>query len=139
MTTPIITILKDFPEIGIPNNPIVLYNGGQLLVCYEISLTDNKFAVIEFEGMIEYKVTPINDEGIGKHKYAKFGLNWYSIHEITNIEEIDYWKSIKPKYWVFTFQDRTVEVLGTKINIVNNDCDVVKLKSIVSDFTNKYL
>jgi hypothetical protein len=102
MSRPTVRILTDLPKIGIPNNPIVLYNGGRLMLCYEISHSDGEYAVIKFDP-IEYTVTPINDEGLGTHKYARYGLEWYEAHEIENIEEVIRWRVLAPKYWGILF------------------------------------
>jgi hypothetical protein len=137
MSVPTVKILTDLPNIGIPNDPIVLYNGKRLMLCYEISHSDGAYAVIKFDA-IEYMVTPINDEGLGKHKYAKYGLKWYEIHEIDNIEELTKWKVLTPKYWVFCFKDRTVEILGKKLEVVETACDSGKLRNVTNEFINEY-
>jgi hypothetical protein len=81
MSTPTIKINSVLPEIGIPFDPIILFFQGKVLLSYQLPLStgNGKFGILIFTP-IEFKVTPINDEGIGKHKFAKYGLRWYSIH-----------------------------------------------------------
>lgn len=137
MSRPTVKILTDLPQIGIPNDPIVLYNGCRLMLCYEISHSEGKYAVIKFNP-IWYSVTPINDEGLGLHKYAKYGLKWYEIHEIGNIEELIKWHVLAPKYWVFCFKDRTVEILGTRLDVIEKACDRGELKNVMNEFIEEY-
>jgi hypothetical protein len=137
MSKPTVKILTDLPKIGIPNDPIVLYNASKLMLCYEISLSDRNHAVIKFDA-IEFSVTPINDEGLGKHKYANYVLKFYEIHEIEGIEELSRWQALTPKYWVFCFKDRTVEILGTGLTIIEKACDSEKLKNVMTGFIKEY-
>lgn len=138
MSRPTVTILTDLPKIAIPHDPIVLYNGSTLMLCYEISQSEGEYAIIKFDP-VEYTVTPINDEGLGTHRYAEYGLKWYEIHEIENIEELSKWQALAPKYWVFCFKDRTVEIIGTELNVLEKACDSDKLKNLMDEFIKEYI
>lgn len=136
MNKPTVKIITTLPAIGIPNDPIVVYNGNALLLCYETTHSNENYAVIRFDNVIEYCVRSINDEGLGKHKYAAYGLKFYSIHELDNIEETISWSALAAKYWIFCFKDRTVEVLGTAFNVIEKSYDMRKLNIITTDFIN---
>ena len=131
---PIVRINTELPEIGIPDDPIVLFFQNEVLLCYELSPSDGFFAVLLFENPIQYSVTPINDEGIGNHRFAKNGLTWYTIHEITNIEETNKWKVLNPIYWVFTFKDRTFELLGREPKVLEANCRIDDAKARINSF-----
>jgi len=134
MNQPKIRICDELPDIAVPEDPIVLYNGSKLMLCYETTSGDNTYAVISFGRIIEYKLTPINDEGFGKYKYAKYGMKPYSIHEIKNIDETLRWQISEPKYWVFCFKDRTFEALGTDLIVIKSSCDKITMEHIITDF-----
>jgi hypothetical protein len=119
---PKIILNKDLPEIGIPFDPICIFLSYKILIGYEIPPSKGEFAILIFEDIIEFKITPVNDQGIGSHRFAKDGLTWYSIHEVTQIDETEKWKVLKPIYWIFTFKDRTIEVLGSKPLVIQSTC-----------------
>ena len=133
--TPKIIICNDFPEIAIPNDPIVLFNGNKVLLCYETIPHNENYAIIEYSNIIEFKVTPINDEGLGKHPYAKYGLKFYSIHIIENTLETKRWSILGAKYWVYCFKDRTFEVIGCNYKIIELKCDRERLNDILSQYS----
>ncbi len=135
MLKPTIKINTELPEIGIPFDPIVMFFSRRVFISYEIPPSKGKFAILIFKHAIEFKITPINDEGIGSHKFAKYGLHWYSIHEITNIEETERWKYFNPIYWVFTFKDRTFEILAEPPIVLEKDCTIENVIQHLGSFS----
>ncbi len=133
--TPTIIKNTELPKIGIPFDPIIMFLSNRLFISYEIPPSIGEFAVLIFDDLIEYKNTPINDEGIGSHRFAKYGLDWYSIHEITNIKETIYWKVLNPIYWVFTFKDLTFEILGSAPIVVERACSKEVVSQHLSSFS----
>nr|WP_320131523.1 hypothetical protein [uncultured Holophaga sp.] len=104
-------ICNQAPLIGIPEPPAVFSDTRDLLVSYE-SDSESDFVIVRFEHCIEHRLTPINDEGLGKHPYSKSGLDFYSFHEIVNSPEAEPWKALKIKHFVLTFKDNTLDVLA---------------------------
>jgi len=44
-------------------------------------------AVVRFTGLIDHRLAPINDEGLGRHRYVASGLQPYSFNELVGTEE----------------------------------------------------
>lgn len=132
---PTIKINTELPEIGIPFDPMIVYFSYKVFISYEVTPSKGKFAILLFEHPIEVKITPINDDGIGSHRFARFGLTWYSIHEITDIEETEKWKTRNPTYWVFTFKDRTFEILGSPPLVIERECSIEVVSQHLETFT----
>ncbi len=81
------------PEPEIPDLPALLSDSSNLWLAYVVApLTAEQFAVIRFTGVIDHRLSPINDEGLGQHTYAAAGLKWYSFNEIFDSLETKCWQ-----------------------------------------------
>lgn len=79
MPTPRVTIWSEAPKLALPESPSLLVDSRSILLAYETAGTKkDTYAVVRFTDVIDHRLSPINDEGLGKHAYAKFGLEWYS-------------------------------------------------------------
>jgi hypothetical protein len=115
MSAPRVTIWSEAPELAIPDLPAVLADEGSLLVSYRAA---RGYAVVRFEHLIDHRLSPINDEGLGKHPYAKYGLKWYSFNEVSDSKECLEWSVLRARHWVITFKDVTLDVLATGAGVV---------------------
>ena len=101
---------QDAPEIGIPERPSVFSDSDSLWVAYETP--DRLHAVLEFLQVIDYWFSPINDEGLGQHPYARTGLRFYTVHEVEQSPEAQRWSAVGAKHWILTFKDNTLDVVA---------------------------
>jgi hypothetical protein len=99
------------PEPAIPEPPAIVSDSYNLWLAYYHS-PGERIAVVRFSGLVDHRLSPINDEGLGQHPYAKFGLKFYSFNELTGSVEIQRWSSLGVRHWVITFKDNTLDVLA---------------------------
>jgi hypothetical protein len=115
MPSPSVTIWADAPELAIPEDPALLSDGSNLWLAYETvhEPRGHIYAAIRFLHVFDHRLSPINDEGLGKHPYSKFGLRWYSFNEVLNSPEAMRWGLVLGvRHWVVTFKDHTLDILA---------------------------
>lgn len=84
MPSPRSSIWLDAPELAIPDPPSLHYDSSDLWLCYAMVHTSARsYAIVQFTDVIDHRLSPINDEGLGSHPYAKVGLQFYAFNEIT--------------------------------------------------------
>jgi hypothetical protein len=115
MPTPRTTIWSDAPELAIADLPSLLADDGSLFVSYRAA---QGYAVVRFDRVIDHRLSPINDEGIGKHPYAKCGLQWYSFNELSDSSETLEWSVLQARHWVITFKDVALDVVAVGATVV---------------------
>jgi hypothetical protein len=120
MARPHVVIWTEAPELAIPDMPAMLSDSSSLWLAYETTAEQHGevYAVVRFGDIIDFHLSPINDEGLGKHPYAKFGLKWYSFNEIMDSREVAEWSALRPRYWVITFKDGTLDVLAKRATVI---------------------
>jgi hypothetical protein len=79
---------------------------------------DDLVAVVQFDGVIDHHLSPINDEGLGKHTYARAGLRFYSFNELSGSEESSRWSALNARHWVVSFKDNTLDVVARSAEVV---------------------
>ena len=122
MWSPKAKIWGPAPEPAIPNPPATFFDGSRLVVAYEIAPPKcGEHAIACFDGVIEFVLTSVNDEGLGRHRYANAGLQFYSFHEIVNATEVARYKALAPRMWVVTYKDNTLDVLARSLDFVSLD------------------
>jgi hypothetical protein len=130
MTEPHVTTWTDAPELAIPNPPALLSDSSNLWLAYETTAEPRGgvFAVIRFSRVVDHRLSPINDEGLGKHPYACAGLHWYTFNEVIDSEETVRWHALNARHWVITFKDNTLDVVAKSAEVVASavraDCPV---------------
>jgi hypothetical protein len=80
-----------------------------------------RYAIVQFIDVIDHRLSPINDEGIGKHPYAKAGLQFYAFNEITGSRETTEWSVLRARHWAITFKDDTLDVVASDAKVVATD------------------
>ena len=113
------SIWSDAPDPGIPEPPALVAASDQLWLAY-FTAEDDKVAVVRFFGLIEHWLSSINDEGLGRHPYARAGLQFYSFNELVGSEETLRWSASRARHWVITFKDNTLDVVATSAEIVES-------------------
>ena len=123
MRTPRAVIWTDAPEVGIPEWPALVTNCDDLLLAYEVAPCGSRtYAVVRFSGLVDHRLSPINDEGLGQHPYVQSGLQFYSFHEVEASPEALRWNA---RHWVVTFKDQTLDVVAADVAIVRREIRAV--------------
>lgn len=123
MSKPQVTTWSDAPELAIPEMPAILSESSDLWLAYETTSAPRGqvYAVIRFRHVIDHRLSPINDEGLGQHPYATVGLRWYSFNEIRGSQETARWSALNARHWVITFKDATLDVVAKDAEVIAND------------------
>src|SRR5262245_44767281 len=116
MSTPRASVWTEAPEPGIPESPALIADSDSLWVAY-CRAADHGVAVVQFWGVIDHRLSPINDEGLGRHPYARAGLKFYTFHEVVGSAEADRWSSLGARHWVVTFKDNTLDVVARSAEV----------------------
>ncbi len=112
-------IWRDPPELAIPNNPAFVSDCKNAWIAYETASSDeNIYAVVHFGGVIDMHLSPINDEGLGSHPYASFGLRFYEFNELFGTAEAKRWASLGVRHFVITFKDVTIDVVARTASVI---------------------
>jgi hypothetical protein len=122
MTTPHSYIWPDAPELAIPDVPALFSDSSDLWLSYRTAHTPAQhYAIVQFTHVIDHHLSPINDEGIGRHPYAKAGLQFYAFNEITGSAETIRWAVLRARHWAVTFKDNTLDVVAQDARVVARD------------------
>lgn len=117
-------IWAEAPELSCVESPALLTDTHQLWLAYYQSIrAGESIAVVRFDGLIGHRVSPINDEGLGDHEYAKYGLGCYAFNELIGTPESTCWKTLGARHWVITFKDVTVDVIARSVELVTSRVD----------------
>jgi hypothetical protein len=118
MSSPQSSVWKDAPELAIPDVPALLCDSSDLWLAYR---SHQGYAIVRFVGVIDHRLSPINDEGLGKHPYASAGLRFYEFNEITGSAESVRWSAFRARHWAVTFKDNTLDVVAEDAKVVARD------------------
>jgi hypothetical protein len=115
MVTPHSSIWADAPKLRIPDIPALFCDSEDLWLCYAVADTSPKcYAVVQFIDVSAHRLSPVNDEGLGKHPYFKAGLEFYAFNEIVD-------SFSDARHWVVTFKDNTLDVVASDAKVVAAD------------------
>lgn len=110
-----------FPELGTVANPSVLYDGKDAFVCYEASpQSGGGNAVLKFRDVIDFRVTPMNVEGL---RGCRYPVHPWAFNEVIGGEETVEWKVLNPRLWLISFNDVTIEVLFETVFLIIHDAE----------------
>jgi hypothetical protein len=120
MSEPHVITWNEAPKLAIPESPALLSDGSDLWVAYETTAEPRGeiYAIVRFRHVIDHRLSPINDEGIGEHAYALAGLKWYSFNEVIGSAEAARWRALNARHWVIMFKDNTLDVLAENAEVV---------------------
>src|SRR5579862_4967114 len=120
------TIWKDPPELATPESPALFYDASKndLWLAYAVARSSPlRYAVVRFTEVIDHRLSPINDEGIGKHPYCGAGLRFYTFNELTASAETKQWAELRARHWVVTFKDNTLDVIAGGAEVMARDLE----------------
>lgn len=121
MSTPIVVLLDSWPTPGTSSEVALLATDTKL--CLRYFTQKDEIVVIQFPLVNSFRFGSPNDEALGGHPLAQFGLKFYSVHRIDNspwLAELERQNAVHPSHnrsrfmtdlvhYVFTFQDSTLE------------------------------
>ena len=108
-----------FPEPGTVCNPAVFYDGSDAFVCYEAcERAGAGNAVLKFGEVIDFRVTPMNVEGLEECRYP---VKPWAFNEIFACEETIRWKMLGARLWLISFNDVMVEVIFETVALIGRD------------------
>ena len=111
--TPHSTVWSDAPQLALPNNPAFVSHCDTAWLAYEIAGDSiGLFAVVRFDGLIDFHMSPINDEDLGLHPHARFGIRPYEFNELFNTVETRKWTKLNARQFAITFKDVTIDVIA---------------------------
>jgi hypothetical protein len=135
MSSPQSSIWRDAPELVIPDLPALLCDSRDLWLCYAVAPTDSeRYAVVQFIHVIDHRLSPINDEGLGQHPYFRAGLRHYTFNEITGSAETIKWAVLKARHWAVTFKDNTLDVIAEDARVVATELQASNPAAALLDF-----
>ncbi|MDF1635129.1 hypothetical protein [Mycoplana sp. MJR14] len=109
---------ENFPEVGTVANPAALYDGDDAFVCYEASgRMGGGNVVLKFNGDIDFRITPMTVEGLGKCRYP---VKPWAFNEVIDVEETDQWKALNPRLWLMSFNDVMIEILFETVSLITH-------------------
>jgi hypothetical protein len=122
MSSPKSIVWKDAPQISVPDLKSLHWDSGDLWLCYDIAqASEPRYAIVRFIHVIDHRLSPINDEGLGKHPCFKSGLQFYAFNEITGSAETVRWSVLRARHWVVTFKDDTLDVIAQDAKVIARD------------------
>ncbi|MDR6395215.1 hypothetical protein [Herbaspirillum seropedicae] len=121
MPSPIVVLLDSWPIPSSSSEVTLLATETKL--CLRYFTPKDEIALIQFPLVNSFRFGSPNDEALGGHPLAQFGLKRYSVHRIENsswLAELDRRNAVHPNHdssrfmadlvhYVFTFQDSTLE------------------------------
>ncbi len=121
-----------FPMIGTVENPALFFDGENLFLSYEIApAAGGGIAILIFYDVIYFEKNPINVDGIMTSRYP---VSPWNFTEVTGSDRTAKWRALKPRFWTISFNDRTVEVVFSKVQKVHEIRDVVSPSSALKGF-----
>jgi hypothetical protein len=112
-------IWRDPPPLAMPNDPAFVTDCSNAWIAYETANDDEGvYAVVKFGGVIDLHLTPINDEGLGSHPYAKLGIRCYEFNELFDTAETRRWATIGGRQFAITFKDVTIDVIARTASVL---------------------
>jgi len=126
MSSPNVVQLDSWPQPSGCPEAAVFATETQLFLRYDTS--SDETAIVQFPLVKIFSFGAPNDEALGGHPLAKFGLRFYAVHRVDNsplIAELERRNAVHPRHdrdrflkgsvhYVFTFQDSTLECVVTE-------------------------
>jgi hypothetical protein len=108
---------ENFPAIGTIQNPALFFDGYDLLLSYDIApIAGGGIAILKFLDVIHFENNPINVEGL---RNARYPTKAWDFTEIYDSDRTAKWKALSPRFWTISFNDVTVEVIFSEVQIVH--------------------
>jgi len=129
-------IWSEAPKLAIPESPAILSDSRHLWLAYETTMEPRRemYAVVKFDDVIDYRLSPINDEGLGEHPCISAGIKVYEFNEILNSPLTLKWAVLKGRHFVVSFKDETLDVVSKTAKVVANSLRSRNALTALMDF-----
>lgn len=115
---------EDLPRIGTVRDPSLFFDEDELLLAYEIApISGGGCAVVWFSGIIHFECNPLNVHGVGMGQET-YPTEAWCFTEVLGSDRTEVWAALKPRFWTISFNDRTVEVLFERVELVQVNLSV---------------
>jgi hypothetical protein len=109
------------PRIGTVDAPALFFDGRNLLLAYTIApISGNGVAILKFWDIIHFECNPVNTRGLATHRYP---ASPWAFTEVVGSALTEEWQVLHPRFWTISFNDVTVEVLFSEMDIVDRNAD----------------
>jgi hypothetical protein len=124
-----ITQIDNFPTIGTVEDPAYAWVGRNLLLAYQIAPVDGGgCALVLFTDASDVSIFPLNVEGFGKNKSGpyvrEFAIQPWQINEISGDPKTQYWKVLKLRRWMISFEDFTMDIVFEDVELKEVSADI---------------
>ncbi|MFK8251637.1 hypothetical protein [Ancylobacter terrae] len=110
---------ESLPEPGTVANPATLFDGEHLYLCYAASPRSGAGnVVLRFTEIIDFRIAPLTAEGLASCRYP---IRPWAFTEVIGSEEAAQWSVLKPRFWLISFNDVTLELLFGSVSLVAHD------------------
>lgn len=125
------------PQIGTVDAPALFSDGKSLFLAYAIApISGGGIAILRFSDIIHFECNPVNTRGLAKHRYP---ASPWAFTEVIGSKLTEEWKVLEPRFWTISFNDMTVEVLFSDVQIVDKSeggrCPATALLRFVSELS----
>jgi hypothetical protein len=124
---PAVVVVDSWPQPHSVSEALTFASESELVVRYVVA-GGQQAALIHFPLVSSFRFGAPNDEALGGHPLAKFGLRPYSAHRVENsplIAELEQQNSVHPRHdktrfmeskahYIFTFQDSVLECVANQ-------------------------
>ena len=128
-STATITKVDNFPAIGTVEDPAYAWVGRNLLLAYQVApVDDGGCALIFFKDASDVSIFPLNEEGLYKNKSGpyvpEFNIEPWQINEISGDSKTEYWKVLKSRRWLISFNDYTMDIVFEEVELKETSTDI---------------
>lgn len=107
------------PQIGTVDAPALFSDGKDLLLAYDIApISGGGTAILKFSQVIHFECNPVNTRGLATHRYP---ASPWAFTEVVGSDLTEEWRVLEPRFWTISFNDVTVEVLFSEVEIVDKN------------------
>lgn len=124
MRQPAVVLVDAWPQPHSVSEALTFASESELIVRYVVA-GGERAALIHFPLVSSFRFGSPNDEALGGHPLAKFGLKPYCVHRVENspwIADLEQQNSVHPRHnkvrfmeskahYIFTFQDSVLECI----------------------------
>lgn len=128
-STTTITKVDNYPAIGTVEDPAYAWVGRNLLLAYQVApVDDSGCALIFFKDASDVSIFPLNEEGLYKNKSGpyipEFNIEAWQINEISGDPKTEYWKVLKSRRWLISFNDYTMDIVFEDVELKEVCADI---------------
>jgi hypothetical protein len=126
---------ETLPKLDTVENPTYFHNGHNLLLAYEVALSDGGgCAVLEFSNVLSFEMSPMNIDGLAQ---SSVPVEAWGFTEVLDSEKTRKWHYLKLRYWTISFNDCTLLITFVTVRQVHrtfNSHVGIKASEVLADF-----